>query len=56
LVCNPRNATLWTRGWTRRIATYPSLEAPNPLSVEICRGDASIEKVLSDIMALKKLN
>jgi hypothetical protein len=55
-VRNPRNATLWTRGWTPRLATYPGLEVPNPLSIEICRGDASIETVLNDIMALTKLN
>ena len=29
---------------------------PNPLSIEICRRDASIETVLNDIMALTKLN
>jgi len=55
-VRNPRNATLWTRGWTPRLGTYPGLEVPNPLSVEICRGQSSIETVLSDIMALTKLN
>jgi hypothetical protein len=47
---------LWTRGWTPRLATYPGLEVPNPLSVDICRGSASIETVLNDIMALTKLN
>jgi hypothetical protein len=56
LVRNPRNAALWTRGWTPRLGTYPGLEVPNPLSIEICRGNASIETVLNDIMALTKLN
>jgi hypothetical protein len=56
LIRNPRNAALWTRGWTPRLATYPGLEVPNPLSIEVCRGDAAIETVLSDIMALTKLN
>jgi hypothetical protein len=56
LVRNAHNATLWTRGWTPRLATYPGLEVPNPLSVDICRGHASIETVLNDIMALTKLN
>jgi hypothetical protein len=55
-VRNPRNATLWTRGWTPRLGTYPGLEVPNPLSVEVCRGQSSIETVLNDIMALTKLN
>ncbi len=56
LVRNVRNATLWTRGWTPRLATYPGLEVPNPSSVDICRGNASIQTVLNDIMALTKLN
>jgi hypothetical protein len=55
-VRNHRNAALWTRGWTPRLNTYPGLEVPNPLSVEICRGNAPIETVLNDIMALTKLN
>lgn len=55
-VRNPRNAALWTRGWTPRLGTYPGLEVPNPLSVDICRGHASIETVLNDIMGLTKLN
>lgn len=55
-VRNSRHAALWTRGWTPRLGTYPGLEVPNPLSVEICRGDATIETVLNDIMALTKLN
>lgn len=55
-VRNRRNAALWTRGWTPRLETYPGLEVPNPLSVELCRGDAAIETVLNDIMALTKLN
>jgi hypothetical protein len=53
---NARTATLWTRGWTPRLATYPGLEVPNPLTVEIAHGDAPIETVLNDIMALTKLN
>jgi hypothetical protein len=56
MIRNPRQAALWTRGWTPRLGTYPGLEVPNPLSVEICRGDASIDVVLNDIMALTKLN
>lgn len=34
----------------------PGLEMPNPLAVEICRGDVSIETVWIDIMAQTKLN
>ena len=51
-----RSALLWTRGWTPRLATYPGLEVPNPLSVDISHGIASIETVLEDVLALTKLN
>jgi len=51
-----RKAVLWTRGWTPRLQTYPGLEVPNPLTVEINRGEARIEVVLSDILGLTKLN
>lgn len=47
---------LWTRGWTPRLQTYPGREVPNPLTVELNRGEASIETVLQDILALTKLN
>jgi hypothetical protein len=55
-VRHERSALLWTRGWTPRLATYPGMEVPNPLSVDISQGDASIETVLSDVLALTKLN
>jgi hypothetical protein len=32
------------------------LETPNPLSVEVIRGEESIHTVCSDVMALTKLN
>lgn len=32
------------------------MEVPNPLSVEICRGEADIVTVLKDVFALTKLN
>ena len=53
---NERKAVLWTRGWTPRLQTYPGLEIPNPLTVEINRGEANIEVVLGDILGLTKLN
>ena len=55
-VRNDRAAFLWTRGWTPRLQTYPGREVPNPLSVNVLRGEASIETVLADILALTKLN
>jgi hypothetical protein len=53
---NARSAYLWTRGWTPRIQTYPGREVPNPLIIEINKGDAPIEGVLRDVLALTKLN
>ena len=37
-VRNPRNAARGRVAGRRRLATYPGLEVPNPLSIEICRG------------------
>ena len=51
-----RSAHLWTRGWTPRIQTYPGREVPNPLIIDINKGDADINVVLKDILALTKLN
>jgi hypothetical protein len=51
-----RSAHLWTRGWTPRIQTYPGREVPNPLIIDISKGDADINVVLKDILALTKLN
>ena len=47
---------LWTRGYIPRLRTYPGREVPNPLTVEIRRGDADIEQVMRDVMSLTKLN
>ena len=51
-----RGAHLWTRGWTPRIQTYPGREVPNPLIIDINKGEADIAVVLKDILALTKLN
>ena len=32
------------------------MEVPNPLSIEICRGDAEMQTVLRDVLALTKVN
>ena len=55
-ISDPSRAYLWTKGWTPRLRTYPGMEVPNPLIVEICRGNADIETVLKDVLALTKLN
>lgn len=49
-------AYLWTRGFIPRLQTQLGLEVPNPLSVEITRGESEIETVSKDVLALTKLN
>lgn len=56
LVRHPRSAFLWTRGFTPRLRTYVGREVPRPLRVDILRGTAELGTVLSDILALTKLN
>lgn len=49
-------AYLWTKGFVPRLQTYAGREVPNPLSIEVCRGEADIRQVMADILALTKLN
>lgn len=56
LVLDARTAFLWTKGYVPRLDTYPGREVPNPLTIEVSRGAAPIELVLSDVLALTKLN
>lgn len=51
-----RVAYLWTSGFVPELATYPGWEVPNPLRVEVCRGDAALDVVVSDVLQLTKLN
>lgn len=53
---DPRTGFLWTRGYTPRLRTYAGRSVPYPLLVDICRGDAEMETVLADVLALTKLN
>jgi hypothetical protein len=55
-ISTPKEAFLWTRGWTPRLRTYPGMEVPNPLSIEISQSEASIDTVLADVLAVTKLN
>jgi hypothetical protein len=55
-VRHDRSAYLWTRGFMPRMRTYVGREVPRPLSIDVDKGDAQIETVLGDIMALTKLN
>ncbi len=47
---------LWTKGYVPRLETSLSMEVPNPLFIEISKGEADIKVVLEDILALTKLN
>lgn len=51
-----RNAFLWTSGYVPKLLTYPGREVPTPLKIRIVFGDTGLEQVLTDIMALTKLN
>jgi len=39
-----------------RLRTYPGRGVPNPIYINICRGDAEIRTVMADVLALTKLN
>lgn len=51
-----RFAFLWTKGFIPRIQSILGLETPNPLSIQVVRGNPDIRDVCKDIMALTKLN
>ncbi|MBY5672284.1 hypothetical protein HFO43_27665 [Rhizobium leguminosarum] len=56
IITSNRSAYLWTTGFVPRLNTYPGREVPNPLTVDIVKGDADIRTVLADLMSLTKLN
>jgi hypothetical protein len=56
LKIDSRRAYLWTSGYVPRLRTYAGREVPNPLQVEIYKGQADIDQVLTDIMGLTKVN
>lgn len=47
---------LFTRGLIPRSGTTNHLEIANPLYIEINKGDASLDTVMKDVLALTKLN
>jgi len=55
-VVNSKSAFLWTIGYVPKLQTALSLEVPNPIFIEINKGEADIIQVLKDILALTKLN
>lgn len=55
-IVNERSAFLWTVGYVPKTESTLSMEVPNPIFIEINKGEADIEQVLKDILALTKLN
>lgn len=51
-----RTGFLWTKGFIPRLQTYPGRGVPEPLLIDICKGEADLHTVCTDIMALTKLN
>ncbi|MAX96915.1 MAG: hypothetical protein CL559_13835 [Alphaproteobacteria bacterium] len=56
LIRHKRLAYLWTKGYVPRFDTYPGFETPNPIAVHVDWGEADIETVAADILALTKVN
>lgn len=55
-VVNEKSAFLWTVGHVPKIQTALSMEVPNPIYIDINKGEADITQVLKDVLALTKLN
>jgi len=53
---NHKKGYLWTKGYVPYLRTYAGRETPNPLSIEIVRGQADLREVFKDVMGLTKLN
>ena len=51
-----RRGFLWTKGFIPRLQTYPGWEVPNPLLIDVQRGDADLLTVMEDVMGLTKVN
>ena len=51
-----KNAFLWTIGYVPKTQSALSTEVPNPMFININKGEADLEQVLRDIMSLTKLN
>lgn len=56
LQVDSRLAYLWSSGFVAALNTYAGREVPNPLSVEITRGEADINQVCKDVLGLTKVN
>lgn len=56
MITAENRAFLWTKGFIPRLQTQLGLETPNPISIEVTRGNEDIKQVCKDILALTKLN
>jgi hypothetical protein len=56
LITSERSGFLWTSGFVPRLSTYMGPDTPNPLQVSVRRGQASLKVVMSDVLALTKIN
>jgi hypothetical protein len=56
LVISERAGYLWTSGFVPRLDTYMGPDTPNPLHITIRRGEAPIQTVMADVLALSKVN
>ncbi len=54
--CLKREGYLWTTGYVPRFRTYPGFETPKPILVELNRGDADLNIVMADVLALTEVN
>lgn len=56
VLINERNGLLWVRGYVPRLAAYQGFETPKPLTVEVTHGETDLTQVLTDVLALTKVN
>ena len=49
-------AYLWTTGYVPRLNSYLGPETPNPILVNVWKGECLIEVVLQDVLGLTKIN
>lgn len=56
LIIGHNTGFLWTSGFVPRLSTYMGPDTPNPLQITIRRGRADLKIVMSDVLALTKIN
>lgn len=56
MITGEKSGFLWTSGFVPRLGTYMGPDTPNPLQISIRRGEATLSNVMSDVLALTKIN